>query len=291
MKLRALILLLALTSAATASQATGRGHLVLVGGGDKPLAAMQKFVDLAGGPDAPIIVIPTASTEPDTSQYYRDYFAKELGCSNAVVLEIWKKADAARPDYVDLAKRARGIFFGGGDQVRILNALEGTPVLDAIRAAHEQGAVVGGTSAGTACQSRIMLTGEGDFNLIQSRAVETWNGLGFLDDGIVVDQHFVARRRSNRLISVVLEHPDRLGVGIDEDTAVWFRPDGRFTVIGAHSVMIFDARHSTLRRRKLDTGRELLGVSAMRVDILLDGDSYDLRTGKVTQAPASGASR
>ncbi|MFA6954467.1 MAG: cyanophycinase [Thermoanaerobaculia bacterium] len=283
MKLRALILLLVLATAATAAQAAGNGHLVLVGGGDKPLAAMQKFIELAGGPGAPIIVIPTASTEPDTGQYYRDYFGKELGCTNVEVLEIWKKADAGRSDYVDLAKRARGIFFGGGDQIRILNALEGTPVLDAIRASHEQGAVVGGTSAGTACQSRIMLTGEGDFNLIQSRAVETWNGLGFLDDGIVVDQHFVARRRSNRLISVVLEHPDRLGVGIDEDTAVWFRPDGRFTVIGANSVMIFDARHAALRRRALDTGRELLGASGMRVDILLDGDSYDFKTGRVTQ--------
>jgi len=284
MKLRALILLFALATAATAAQAAGKGHLVLVGGGDKPLAAMMKFIELAGGPDAPIIVIPTASTEPDTSQYYRDYFGKELGCTNVQVLEIWKKADAERPDYVDLAGRARGIFFGGGDQIRILNALEGTPVLDAIRTSPEQGPVVRGTPAGTACQSRIMLTGEGDFNLIQSQAVETWNGLGFLDDGIVVDQHFVARRRSNRLVSVILEHPDRLGVGIDEDTAVWFRPDGRFTVIGANSVMIFDARHSTLRRRGLDTGRELLGVSGMRVDILLDGDSYDFKTGKAKQA-------
>lgn len=291
MKLRALILLLALASAATAAQAAGKGHLVLVGGGDKPLAAMQKFVDLAGGPDAPIVVIPTASTEPDTSQYYRDYFAKELGCSNAVVLEIWNKADARRADYVDLAKRARGIFFGGGDQARILNALEATPVLDAIRTAHLGGAVVGGTSAGTACQSKIMITGEGDFNLIQTRAVETWNGLGFLDDGIVVDQHFIARRRENRLISVVLEHPDRLGVGVDEDTAAWFRPDGTFTVIGANSVMIFDPRGSAMRRRPLETGRELLGVSGMRVHILLDGDSFDPRSGKVTQASTRETSR
>jgi cyanophycinase len=284
MRLRTLALLLALTLAAPAIHAAGKGHLVLVGGGDKPVAAMKKFIELAGGPDAPIVVIPTASTEADTSQYYRDYFAKELGCSNTVVLEIWKKGDAERPDYVDLAKRARGIFFGGGDQVRILNALEGTPVLDAIRAAHAGGAVVGGTSAGTACQSRIMITGEGDFDLIQSRAVETWNGLGFLDDGIVVDQHFIARRRENRLISVLLEHPGRLGVGVDEDTAAWFRPDGSFSVIGDRAVMVFDTRGSTLRRRPLDTGRALLGVSDMRVHILLDGDSFDPRSGKVKQA-------
>ncbi len=284
MKLRVLILLIALATAATAARAAGKGHLVLVGGGDKPFAAMKRFIELAGGPDAPIIVIPTASTESDTSQYYRDYFGKELACTSVQVLEIWKKADAQRSDYVDLARRARGIFFGGGDQVRILNALEGTPVLDAIRTSYERGAVVGGTSAGTACQSAIMITGEGDFDLIQSRAVETWNGLGFLDDGIVVDQHFVARRRLNRLISVILEHPDKLGIGIDEDTAVWFRPDGTFAVIGANSVMIFDARHSSLRRRALDSGRELLGVSGMRVDILLDGDSYDFNSGTVTQA-------
>lgn len=291
MKFRTFALLLVLTFAAPALHAADKGHLVLIGGGDKPFAAMKKFVDLAGGPDAPIVVIPTASTEPDTSQYYRDYFAKELGCSNAVVLEIWNKTDARRADYVDLAKRARGIFFGGGDQARILNALEGTAVLDAIRTAHVGGAVVGGTSAGTACQSKIMITGEGDFNLIQTRAVETWNGLGFLDDGIVVDQHFIARRRENRLISVILEYPDRVGVGVDEDTAAWFRPDGTFTVIGANSVMIIDARGSAMRRRPLETGRELLGVSGMRVHILLDGDSFDPRRGKVTQARAQEASR
>lgn len=291
MNARLLVLLLALSLGTSPLAAAGNGHLVLVGGGDKPLAAMQKFVELAGGPAAPIVVIPTASTEADTPQYYRDYFAKELGATNAVVLEIWRKADARRADYVELAKNARGIFFGGGDQIRILNALEGTPVLEAIRAAHEAGAVVGGTSAGTACQSRIMITGEGDFGLIQSRAVETWNGLGFLDDGIVVDQHFVARQRENRLLSVLLENPGKLGIGIDEDTAVWFRPDGRFTVIGARSVLIFDARGKAVRRRPLETGRELLGVSGMRLDILLDGDSYDYATGAVTPAVAKEGTR
>ncbi|HMM34876.1 MAG TPA: Type 1 glutamine amidotransferase-like domain-containing protein, partial [Thermoanaerobaculia bacterium] len=136
-----------------------RGHLVLIGGGEKPPEVMRKFVELAGGKDAPIVVIPTASSEADAPDYYEKLFREELGCLDAVSLRIRSRADASRPDFVALARKARGVFFGGGDQIRITNALLGTPVGDAIAAAFAGGAVVGGTSAGTACQSEKMITG------------------------------------------------------------------------------------------------------------------------------------
>ena len=257
---------------------TGVEYLVLVGGGKRPAAVMAKFVELAGGRDAPIVAIPTASSEPDTADYYEKLFREEHGCTNAVSLRIRSRADAGRADWAVLARNARGIFFGGGDQIRITNALLGTPVGDAIVAAFASGAVVGGTSAGTACQSDRMITGEGVFTQVATRSVELWAGLGFLPPDVVVDQHFIKRQRQNRLLSVVLENPALLGVGVDEETAIWVRPDGTLQVLGRSGVMVFDAKGSRLSRHPRDTGQDLLGVRDLRLHLLLPGETYDLRT-------------
>ncbi len=254
------------------------GHLVLIGGGDRPADAMRKFIELAGGPAAPIVIIPTASTEPDAATYYEKHFREVWHCTRAVSLPIRSRKDAGRPDYVKLASEAQGVFFGGGDQIRITGALIGTPVGDALARAHAKGAVIGGTSAGTACQSKIMLTGEGDFKVIRSRAVEVWDGMGFLPDGVVVDQHFVARQRENRLLSVILEHPGHLGVGVDEETAIWVKPDGTFEVLGERGVMVFDPAAATVTRRTSDNGQDNLGVRGLRVHHLLKGDIFDLKS-------------
>lgn len=262
-----------------------KGHLVLIGGGDKPPDAMRKFVELAGGRDAPIVAIPTASSEADAPEYYEKLFREEYGCTNAVSLRIRSKADASRSDYAALAAKARGIFFGGGDQIRITGALLGTPVGEAIERSFAGGAVVGGTSAGTACQSEVMITGEGDFSLIRTRSVETWRGLGFLPSGVVVDQHFVKRQRENRLLSVVLERPDLLGVGVDEETAIWVRPDGTFEVLGRSCVMVVDAKGAAVSRQGRETGQDALGVHDLKVHVLLPGELFDLGARAVRPGP------
>jgi len=276
--LLALLLLAALAPSVAGIEAGAKGHLLLIGGGDKPPEVMRKFVELAGGKDAPIVAIPTASSEPDAAEYYEKLFRDDLGCADAVSLRIKSKADAQRPDFAALARKARGIFFGGGDQVRIVNALLGTPVGDAIAAAFAGGAVVGGTSAGTACQSERMLTGEGDFTQVRTRSVELWDGLGFLPKDVVVDQHFIRRQRENRLLSVVLENPGLLGVGVDEETAIWVRPDGTFQVLGRSGVMVFDAKGAAVSRQPKETGQDLLGVRGLKLHLLLPGDSYDLNS-------------
>ena len=252
------------------------GHLVLIGGGDKPAEAMRKFVELAGGKDAPIVAIPTASSEADAAEYYEKLFREELGCTDVVSLRIRSRVDASRPDLAALARKARGIFFGGGDQIRITTALLGTPVGDAVAAAFASGAVVGGTSAGTACQSRRMITGEGDFTRVRTRSVELWDGLGLLPPEVVVDQHFLRRQRQNRLLSVVLEDPSLLGVGVDEETAIWVRPDGTFQVLGESGVMVLDAKGAAVSSRPRPTGQDLLGVRDLKLHLLLPGDTYDL---------------
>lgn len=263
------------TSLAFAQQTVHRGHLVLIGGGDKPPEAMRKFVELAGGPGAPIAVIPTASKESDTGTYYLSLFGKEYGCRRVIVLPIKTRKDAMSAELAQLAGEAKGIFFAGGDQNRVTEALLDTPVGAALAAAFRAGAAVGGTSAGTACQSALMITGEGDFEVVRAGAVELARGLGFFP-GVIVDQHFVARQRSNRLLSAILEHPDLLGVGIDEDTAIWVRPGGEFTVIGERSVVVLDAAGAEVRRGAGKAGRELLGVTGLRVHVLLPGETFDV---------------
>jgi cyanophycinase len=263
------------------------GHLVLIGGGDKPADAMAKFIELAGGPQAAMVAIPTASEDSDVGYYYTDLFRDTYDCPNVITLDIKNRADAARPDFVALAAAAGGIFFGGGDQARITRAILDTPVGDAIAAAFARGTVVGGTSAGTACQSPLMITGEGDFTVIRAGSVELWRGFGFFRD-VVVDQHFIARQRSNRLISVILQHPELLGVGVDEDTAVWVRPDGTFEVLGERCVMVLDASHATVSRRSGETGKDDLGVHALTTHILLRGEVFDVKTRAVVDPPARG---
>lgn len=268
-----------IAAVAAAQEAGPSGHLVLIGGGEKPAVAMRKFVELAGGPAAPIVAIPTASEDPDTPSYYLDLFRQEYGCTDVEVLDIKTRDDAARADYADLAANARGIFFGGGDQIRITRALLDTPVGAAIADAFAHGAVVGGNSAGTACQSALMITGEGDFTVIRANSVELVPGFGFFR-GVIVDQHHIARRRSNRLLSVILEHPDQLGVGVDEDTAVWVRPNGTFEVLGEGSVLVLDASETTVARSPGKEGKDLLGARDLRVHILLPGECFDVGSRK-----------
>lgn len=266
---------LGLLVAASAGAAEGRGHLVLIGGGDKPPEVMAKFIELAGGKGAPIVVVPTASTEPDTIPYYLDLFRREYGCTDVVAIDVRGPADARRPEVLAALERARGVFFGGGDQVRILSAFDGSPALAAVRALYERGGVVGGTSAGTACQTPRMITGNGDFTVVRTRAVELWRGLG-LWPGVIVDQHHIVRQRFNRMLSVILEHPEELGVGVDEATAVWVKPDGSFEVLGRSAVIVVDAKGARISSRPQDTGQDSLGAHELRLHVLLPGERYDV---------------
>lgn len=272
---------LCLLAGAPAGAEAPRGHLVLNGGGGKPAVVMAKFVELAGGADGTIVVFPTASEEADTGDSYRELLAG-FGAGEVAVAEVRSEQDAAEPELAAMVRGADGIWFSGGDQRRITEALNGTVVGEAVRAAFERGAVVGGTSAGTACQSGLMITGDGDFSVIAADNVELWQGLG-LFAGVIVDQHFVARSRHNRLISVVLEHPELLGVGVDEATAVWVRPDGTFEVLGEGWVVVYDASRAAVRRAPRGENGTALGVHGMVTHVLLPGDVFDVRSRAVVE--------
>lgn len=268
-----LALLLPLSSPTAAEARETRsptGPLVLIGGGSKPPAVLRRFVALAGGPGASLVVLPTASGEPDTGSYYQQLFREHTGARNVTVLEVRSPGDASRPEVVASLEEARGIFFSGGDQSRITAAFLGTPALAALRRAHARGAVVGGTSAGTACMSDPMLDGRGDPGVLRPGNIQLVPGLG-LWPGVIVDQHFLARRRQGRLLGAVLENPGRLGFGIDEATAVLVRPSGVLEVLGEGWVWVYDARDAVVGQRP---GQ--LGVRDLRVHVLVPGERFDL---------------
>jgi len=169
-------------------------------------------------------------------------------------------------------KQATFIWFPGGDQVKLMKAFEGTGIAEAIRARHAEGALVGGTSAGAAVMSRVMITGDGyDLQSITAGKTQTAPGLGLLPDA-VVDQHFLKRQRDNRLISLVLDHPDLVGIGIDEATAI-FVTGREFEVLGQSSVVVIDARKAAVDKASaggLATGRGL------RLSVLKAGMTFSL---------------
>ena len=257
---------------ALAAEPNARGHLLLIGGGGEPAEIWAKFFELAGGKEAPIVILPTASEREETGPEYVADLVK-LGATDVRSLPIKTAADAAKPENLAALARARGIFFSGGDQSRITQAFLGSPALQAIRDAHAQGAVLSGTSAGLACMSEVMITGEGDFTVIAQGAVETVPGLGFVKEAIL-DQHFVTRQRLNRLLSAVLEHPALLGVGVDEKTAIWIRPDATFEVLGESTVLVIDATGAEIRPAEKGARQQARGVT---LHIFRSGDSFDLR--------------
>jgi cyanophycinase len=257
-----------------------RGSLVIVGGGERPGPIQERFIQLAGGPAAArIAVIPMASGEPEAAgEGQREEF-RSFGATNTVVLRF-NREEALDPATSRRLDGVTGVFFTGGDQARLAAVVVGTPFAERLHRLYgENGAVIGGTSAGAAIMSHIMLTGDqrgeadrkADFAVIRRGATLASTGLGFVTNAIV-DQHFIARRRENRLLGLVLENPTLLGVGIDESTALVVSPDGLWEVVGDGSVMVFDARGSKVSEA---APSQNLGARDMRMHLLLPGDSFD----------------
>jgi cyanophycinase len=244
-------------------------RLVIIGGGDRPPEALARFVTWAGGREARVLVLSWASGEPKESceailEELSPHSPGEAACGPHATLDANGKAaplDAGRTKAaLDALARATGVFFTGGDQARIMDVLADPELLAAVRARFAAGAVFGGTSAGAAVMSLRMITGEGDFTVLDGDKVETRPGLGLVE-GVIVDQHFVKRQRENRLFGLVLKHPAERGVGIDEDTALLVSGGHRAEVVGKGPVMLVDA-----------TGPDRLAITLLRT-----GQTTDLR--------------
>jgi len=236
----------------TDGQSAGPGPVVAVGGGGLPDGLFKNMIEMAGGPAIRVVVLPQASQLEDRGQDAAQEFRTQ-GAANVDVVEFDNPEEARKK-----IEQAGLIWFSGGDQSRLIAALQEASLVQAVLERHRAGAVIGGTSAGAAVMSELMITDSPDKHAIRSGNTPMATGLG-LTPGMIVDQHFVERQRLNRLLSAVLDHPDRIGVGISEKTAIIVR-SGLLQVVGAGSVIILDARSATVEKSEpgtLQTGREI----------------------------------
>jgi cyanophycinase len=255
-----------------------KGKLYIIGGGKRPPEMIREMISLSGIDKAGFaIVLPMASEEPDTAFYYSRKQFREQGIENVFRIDIEKGEPVTGPK-IDSIINSSLIYITGGDQVRFMEAVLNTPYHDAIREAYLAGAVVAGTSAGAAVMSRKMITGRehkypeytGSFRTIEAGNIEIAEGLGLITTAII-DQHFVYRMRMNRLISVAIENPDEICIGIDEATAIVVEGDSA-RVSGISQVIILENPGFPYSKHN-----DLLGIEGLHLRVFLPGQRFSVR--------------
>jgi cyanophycinase len=207
------------------SPAARTGSLVLVGGGELPDSIRQRFLELAGGKEARLVIIPSASAQPEApAESYA--FWKTAPVKSVRVLHTADRSEADDPNFYGQLRDATGVWISGGDQSRLAALFGGTGVERELRALLDRGGVIGGTSAGASIVSGVMMTG----------GEQAGQGFGLITDAIV-DQHFSNRGRLPRLLGLLRDHPGLLGIGIDESTAVVIRGE-KVAVLGEATVTV-----------------------------------------------------
>lgn len=218
------------------------GSLFVVGGAMRSPRLFQRFIQLAGGPEAHIVLIPTAGEAEDYDDSYRGLEAwREHGARNLTVLHTRDRAVADTDAFVEPLGTADGVFFFGGRQWRLVDAYGGTKTETELRKVLERGGVIGGSSAGATILGSFLVRGDTGGNDIMMG--DHQRGFGYLR-GVAIDQHLLRRNRQFDMIEVIEAHPELLGIGIDENTAILVRGD-RFQVHGASYVAIYDRGTTT----------------------------------------------
>jgi cyanophycinase len=249
---------------------------MIIGGAEDKLRKrriLREFVAASGGPEARIAVIPTASSLGDEIVDVYDALFRAEGAAEISMVRPMSREAAGDPDLVEELEKATGIFMTGGNQLKLSAIICGTPVGDAIVAAHERGAVVGGTSAGASIQSSHMLAFGVGGATPKQRMTQMAAGLGLLP-GTVIDQHFEQRNRYGRLLMIVAQSPQLLGMGVDEDTAAVVQGDV-LSVVGRGAVTILDPSNITTNAFDAKRSAPLL-ASGVVLHVLPQGARFDL---------------
>jgi cyanophycinase len=248
----------------TADPEVAEGALLIVGGGGMPATVTEKFIELAGGPESLIVVLPTGNPEPLRRRARDGDFLTRAGAKNVKVLKARRLQEVESHEFLDVLKEARGIWFGGGRQWRFVDAYEGTKAVKAFQDVLRRGGVIGGSSAGATIQGDYLVRGSplGNEDMM---AAGYERGFAFLP-GTAVDQHFAQRNRFADLSKVVAAHPQLLGIGLDESTAIVVR--GHIAeVVGNNKAHFFDRRKPVVEGE-----RDFVSVEA--------GEKYDLKERK-----------
>jgi len=251
--------------------------LLIIGGAEDRVGKakiLRRFVKLAGGKAARIVIIPTASSfQDEVVAAYGQVFAR-FGATGCAIVNPRTRSEADDASLVQALDEATGVFMSGGNQLKLSQIFAGTACGEAILRAHRRGAVVGGTSAGASIMSEFMISLGDESVTPRQRTSQLTHGLGLLD-GVIVDQHFAQRQRYGRLMSIVASSPNLIGIGIDEDTAIEVTDNRELTVIGRGAAYVLDCRRAITDAPEARTGAPLL-VSGAIVHSLPAGATFDI---------------
>ena len=256
-----------------------RGWIIPIGGAedkDTNPRILARFVELSGGADADIVVIPTASRLKDSGTRYESLF-RGMGAARVDVLDFDTRRDCQEEGRLARLAEASGIFFTGGNQLRLSTILGGTQVARCIRLRNAQGVTVAGTSAGAGFLSEHMIAFGTEGSSPRASSVHLAPGLG-LTNRFVIDQHFRQRDRLGRLTAALAYNPFAIGIGLDEDTAAFISPDDTLEVEGSGAVTVVDAhdlQFSSMAQAGEDDPVCILGLG---VHILIAGATFNLHT-------------
>lgn len=259
-------------------QSTKTAIMVIGGAEDKVHGReiLQTFFYRSGSSEARLAIIPSASREPViVGDRYQGIFG-EMGAKEIKVLDIRDRAQGSDSQFQDYIEECTGVFLTGGDQLRLCGLLSDTPLMERVRQRVHLGEItLAGTSAGAAVMGHHMIAGGGSGESPNRSLVDMAIGLGIIPE-VIVDQHFLNRNRTARLMSAIAGHPDRLGVGIDEDTCAMFERDGWMQVIGKGTVTIIDPGEMFQSNYQNVDPTNPISLHNMRVHILCHGDRYHL---------------
>jgi len=256
-----------------------RGWIVPIGGAENKEndpRILQRFIDVSGGPDADIVVIPTASQLHETGHRYEQVF-RDLGARRVSVMDFDTRRDCQEPSRLERLEQASGIFFTGGNQLRLTTLLGGTPVAKLIRNRNAHGVTVGGTSAGASILSEHMIAFGDEGGSAISGSVRLAPGLG-LTNRFVIDQHFRERDRFGRLLTALAYNPFAVGVGLDEDTAAFIGPTNLLEVEGTGGVTVVDAADVTYSSMDSIAEGQPLCMLGLKVHLLVAGATFNLHS-------------
>jgi cyanophycinase len=279
-----------LPAASSPDGAVTAGPVMAIGGAEDKLRdklILSAFVNLSGGPEARIAILPTASSIEEAGERYKAIFLS-LGAQSADVLYLPDRYAAASPETVEVLDDVSGIFLTGGNQMRLASIVAGTPVARQVKARHKMGAVVAGTSAGASILSSHMVAYGASGPSPRMRMAQMTAGFDLVP-GVVIDQHFRQRDRIGRLLALVAGSPGLLGIGIDEDTAAVFSGDV-MEVLGRHSVTVVDGTNivSDIHRVK---AYGAITVSGAIIHVLAAGNRFDMVERRLIPAESEGGGR
>ena len=264
------------------------GHLLVIGGAEDKYnerRILRKFLELAGGDKAEVLIVPVASDYPEfAADVYTQAF-RNLGVANPRVLRATSRQDVVQADADSLLEGVSGVFMTGGDQMRLVSILGGTNFADKLRRiVRRTDIVLAGTSAGAAGMSTAMIVRGESTPHPHKNSVRLSPGLGFLKN-IIIDQHFTERGRISRLITAVSFNPYNLGIGIDENTAIILNSEGILEVYGQGSVTIVDGSEITYNEIAEVADNQEFSVCGVQLHVLRDGLCFDFLNREPIQLP------